>query len=208
MKKNCYILLAVGLMILIDSMGAMSYFQRSFMKVIMFGLIPYVILLKTNKALPNLKRDQNLKYILFLCFFIIFVVLGGAYVLNHFGLFEHVKGSLSHQVGVNSSNYPYVFIYIVLINGPLEEFFFRHFSYNSEWKMKRLTTSVLFSIYHVGMLFTMFDWYIFLLAIIGLIIVSLFFMMINTKKDSILNSVLVHMAANLAINIVGWFLIM
>ena len=208
MKKKLYILLAVGLMIMVDSMGFMSYFERSFIKVILFGLLPLVVLRKTKQDLPNLKRDQYLKYILGLSFFIIVSILLGAYVLNHYGLFNQVQGSLAQQVGVTKHNYPFVFIYIVFINGPLEEFFFRHFSYESKWRFKGLSTSLLFSLYHVGMLFTMFDWYLFLLAMSGLVLVSLFFVAVNTKENSLLNSILLHMAANFAINVVGWFLIM
>ncbi|HEY4537183.1 MAG TPA: CPBP family intramembrane glutamic endopeptidase [Erysipelothrix sp.] len=208
MKKKLYILIAVALMIFVDSRGGMSYFQRSLIKIILFGFVPFIMLRWRKEALPNLKSNQYLKYIIGLSLVIIVSILLGAYGLNHYGLFDQVQGSLAQQVGVTKYNYPFVFIYIVLINGPLEEFFFRHFSYESKWHFKGLSTSLLFSLYHVGMLFTMFDWYLFLLAMSGLVLVSLFFIAVNTRKHSILNSILLHMAANFAINLVGWFLIM
>src|SRR5699024_3591545 len=120
-----------------------------------------------------------------------------------FGMLSVVKDSLSSQVGVNPDNYPFVFIYIIFINGPLEEFFFRHFTVK-----KQIISSFLFSIYHVGMLWTMFSCYIFSLSFFGLVLLGYIFILMNTKRNSILNSITLHMASNLAINPVGWMIIM
>lgn len=203
MKKKIYIITVSILMILIDASGQFSYLQRSIIKLSVFGLIPFMLIYKTNKKYPNLRPNKYFKLILGLSIFVIVAVFIGAAILNNFDLLSFVKKSLETQVGVNKNNFPYIFLYIVLINGPLEEFFFRYFAND-----KTLFGSVLFSVYHVGMLFTMFPWYIFIMAIFGLILVGFVFSFINGEDDSILNSIIVHMAANIAINGVGWFLIM
>ena len=199
--------LAVISMIIIDTSGHFSYFLRSFIKVILFWLIPFVYLNNKSLRTPNLKNDKHFKTILIAMLGIIVGVFLGAYILNNFGLLDNVKVSVGDKVGVSNKNYPFVFIYIVLINGPLEEFFFRYFIPDISYRFPKSISSFLFAIYHVGMLYTMFPWYIFTAAIIGLMIVGYFFQYIN-KEPSILNSILLHMAANFAINTVGWLLIM
>lgn len=200
--------IVVLLMIFIDSSGSFTYFSRSFIKVTLMGILPLSYLYIKGKALPNLRKDQYFKYIVILMIVIIFVIIGGAWILNQFAFLDQVKDSLARQVGVNAGNYPWVFLYIVLINGPLEEIFFRHVLLQLKIPYKNIFSSFLFAVYHVGMMFTMFPWFIFALGILGLMAVGYFFIRINTEVNSILNSVLIHMAANLAINTVGYFLIM
>lgn len=203
MKRNLYIMAAVVLMIMVDASGYFTYLGRSIIKVIIFGLVPYILLRKNHDDLPTLEKDHYFKHILIFSIVIVISVLVAAYILNHFGMLSLVKDSLSSQVGVNPDNYPFVFIYIIFINGPLEEFFFRHFTVK-----KPIISSFLFSIYHVGMLWTMFPWYIFGLSVLGLVLVGYIFILMNTKRNSILNSITLHMSANLAINLVGWMIIM
>jgi membrane protease YdiL (CAAX protease family) len=208
MNKKLFMILTVILLITIDMLGIFSYLQRSLLKILLFGIVPLLSLKHRNMPFPNLKKGVNLKGIVLLSVIIIVGLLGGAYLLSYFGLFDNVQVSLANQVGVVKSNYPYVFVYVVLINGPLEEFFFRHYVYIQDFKYRKFVSSLLFSIYHVGMLFTMFPWYLFVLLIGGLMLVGYFFLMINTRKHSLLNSILVHMAANFAINLVGWVIVM
>lgn len=208
MKTKIFILVSVFLMILMDASGMFSYFQRSIIKCVVFGVIPFILLQRKNIKLPTLKRNDQTKYIVVFSVIVVILILIGASVLNNLGMFNAVKDSLTNQVGVHRSNYPYVFVYIVLINGPLEEYYFRYYLLQQNSKSQTLLSSGLFAIYHVGMLFTMFDWYLFILAIVGLMLVGFVFIKINSPKNSILNSIILHMAANIAINIVGWMLIM
>ena len=125
--------------------------------------------------------------------------------------FDQVPDSLSNQVGVSLNNYLWVSLYIILINGPLEEFFFRYFVMKNTWFKSHFVlvsvSSFLFAIYHVGMLFTMFDFYVFIIAILGLMIVGMFFIWLNHQNKGILYSVLIHMFANAGINLVGYIIL-
>lgn len=213
MNKKTYLLLLgfTLVMMLIDIQGGFSYWGRSLLKISFFGLIPLMMFYRQIHLSDLFKKGKHLKLIVgtsvvvLLGFGLIFLVL------NHYALFEGVKASLSNQVGVNTSNYPLVFIYVVLINGPLEEFFFRYLLQKSTWPFSStlmlVVSSFFFAIYHVGMLFTMFPWYLFGLAIIGLMGVGIFFSTLNRLNDSINYSIIVHMAANIAINTIGAFLL-
>ena len=97
------------------------------------------------------------------------------------------------------------------MNSFLEEFFFRGFGFIT---LKKYTTrkvayifsSVLFAIYHVGMLVGMFGFGALLLLLFGLIIGGCIFNFLNELNDNVYPSWFVHMFANFAINTVGFIL--
>lgn len=199
-------------MILIDHAGIFSYWGRSALKIMMFGIIPAMIISKTHTWTTIFSKGRYLKHVLLLGALIFLVVLAGYWLLDGIIAFDQVPDALAQNVGVTLDNFLWVFIYIVLINGPLEEFFFRYFMLNRPYDIHPMImawiSSFLFAIYHVGMLFSMFHFSVFLLAIAGLMIVGLFFIWINQKSKGILYSVLLHMFANGAINLVGWIILL
>ena len=203
-----YVVAVVFMMNALDASTVVGYFPRAAIKFCLFAVFPYFYLKSQHLPMPTLKHDQYLKKVLFLMAVIIAFILIGSLGFHRLGFLNNVKNSLATVSGVTAKIYPLVFLHVVFINGPLEELFFRHNILQLEIKYKKLVSSLLFAIYHVGMLYTMFPWYIFLLVIAGLMFVGYFFVFVNTKKYSILNSILIHMAANFAINIVGWMLLM
>ncbi len=195
-------------MMLIDSKGGYSYLTRSIIKVLIFGFVPMLLLKWQGISMPNLKKDSNLKKILAFGLVVIAFAFIVGYILLSFNLLGDVKESLATTVGVNEKIYPFVYIYIVFVNGPLEEFFFRYSAIKIiKNKFSYLISSFLFAIYHIGMLRTMFPWYLFMAMVLGLMIVGYLFIKINTREGSILNSIVVHMSANFAINTIGLLLI-
>ena len=201
----------VVMMIIIDHSGLFSYWGRSIIKISMFGLIPSLYLTLTKSWTPVFTKGKHLPSVLLFGFVIFIVTVAGYFLVSQFISFDQVPDSLNNQVGVSLDNYLWVSIYIVLINGPLEEFFFRYFIMLNSWFKNRLVliivSSFLFAIYHVGMLFTMFDFYVFVLAILGLMIVGVFFIWLNHQNKGILYSVLIHMFANAGINLVGYIIL-
>ncbi len=201
----------VAIMIMIDHSGMFSYWGRSLLKIGMFALIPMMWLTINQGWSIIIKKGQYLKHVLTFGLVVFGVVILGYLLLSRFISFDDVPESLNNQVGVSLDNYLWVSIYIVFINGPLEEFFFRYFIMSQAWFKKRvwliLISSFLFAIYHVGMLFTMFDFYVFVLAIVGLMIVGVFFIWLNDKNKGILYSIILHMFANAGINLVGYIIL-
>jgi membrane protease YdiL (CAAX protease family) len=197
----------VLIMIAVDVAGGFSYWSRSAIKVTMFGIIPGFFLGSKQSLKTLFSKGKYLKYVVIFSLLIVGIVIGGYFILNQFGVFETVSTSLTNQVGVTLANYPYVFVYVILLNGPLEEFYFRFIMMDvdlfSSKTVQAVFSSFLFAIYHVGMLFTMFSFYLFILAILGLMLVGFVFIKINEHNEGILYSTILHMAANVGINIVG-----
>ncbi len=194
-------------MMFIDVRGGSSYLTRSILKVIIFGVIPITFLKYQKIEMPNLKINKISKKVLIFAIISTIAIICTGVLLIKLGMLENVRDSLANSVGVKPSNYILVFLYIVFINGPLEEIFFRHSMLmicNS--KLKTLISSFLFAIYHIGMLRGMFDFYLFVTAVLGLMLVGYLFIKINISKNSILNSVILHMFANLGINTIGFFI--
>ena len=92
----------------------------------------------------------------------------------------------------------------------VEEFFFRGFVYQHFSKISTnlgyLVSSALFSIYHVLIMFTIFNWIMGVLAIIGLMIVGILLAYINKSNKSIINSWIVHIFADLGVVTIGLYL--
>jgi len=213
-KQYSYYALLIGLsiiMVIIDSMGGFAYWLRSLIKIVIFGLLPAMVLIYNKHKFNVWDKGKHIKVVLLTSVVVVSVVISVFYLLLPYGVFDFVVNSLETQVGVNTNNYPFVFIYIVLVNGPLEEFFFRYVMQLDEFSMSKskriILSSLFFSIYHVGMLYNMFAWYLFAFAIIGLVIVGIFFSWVNSFNRGITYSIIIHMAANLAINTIGAILL-
>ena len=119
--------------------------------------------------------------------------------------------SLTSGMGITAENFLYVSLYISLMNSFLEEFFFRGYGFITlkKYTSRRFAyifSSVIFAIYHVGMLVDMFNIWTSLLLLVGLIIGGCIFNYLNEANDNIYPSWFVHMFANFAINTIGFIL--
>ena len=97
------------------------------------------------------------------------------------------------------------------MNSFLEEFFFRGYGFITlkKYTSRRFAyifSSVIFAIYHVGMLVDMFNIWTSILLLVGLIIGGCIFNYLNEANDNIYPSWFVHMFANFAINTIGFIL--
>jgi membrane protease YdiL (CAAX protease family) len=114
-------------------------------------------------------------------------------------------------MGITADNFLYVSLYISLCNSFLEEFFFRGFGFmtlkkHTSQKIAYIFSSAVFAVYHIGMLFEMFNIGVLLLLMFGLIVGGCIFNFLNERNDNIYPSWFVHMFANFAINTVGFIL--
>jgi len=107
---------------------------------------------------------------------------------------------------ITSRNAIFVFIYIVVINAALEQFFFRGFVFMSLYRMNlkryaHIYSSLLFALYHVPILFNAVSVGILILCTAGLVVAGLIFNVLAIKCKSITGSLIVHISANLALNL-------
>ena len=201
---------------LIDAFVHPNYFLKIPVKIFFFLALPLMFFVKNKdifddfKKLFIFKKDVILASLL-LGIGVYEVIVCGYFLTRNIIDFSNVTSGLTEGMGITADNFIYVSLYISLMNSFLEEFFFRGFGFIT---LKKYTTrkfayifsSVLFAVYHIGMLIGMFDFGALLLLLLGLIAGGCIFNRLNELTDNIYPSWFVHMFANFAINTVGFVL--
>lgn len=220
MKRKVFIIISITLLSLlvtyVDAVIKPNYFIKIPFKILAFILIPIFYFLvnkdeqKEFKKLFKYKRKDIKKGIMIGLPIYIMIVLGYLLTRNIFD-FSNVAPNLSNTMGITKNNYFLVALYIPFLNSFQEEFFFRGYGFISlKKKTSRLFayifTSIMFAIYHIGMMIGSFDWYLMILLLIGLIVGGCVFNYLNEKNDNIYVSWIVHMFINFGINTVGGIL--
>jgi len=219
-RKRNYILLSVVLFSLavtfIDAVVHPPYFSKIPIKVLFFLALPMLFFVFWREEWYGFKtlfrfQKKGLLISLLLGITIFGVILSGYFVTRGFIDFSGVTSSLTEGMGITADNFIWVAIYISIMNSFLEEFFFRGFGFITLKKYVNVRfayffSPVLFAIYHVGMLFGMFHPAVLALLMFGLIVGGLLFNALNDKLGNIYPSWFVHMAANFAINTIGFIL--
>ena len=219
-NKKLYIILSLVIFSLavtcIDAFVHPPYFSKIPIKILFFLALPmlfFVIWRGEWSEFKSLFRFQKkgLLISLLLGLAIFGVILGGYFALRGVIDFSGVTASLTSGMGITAENFVWVAIYISIMNSFLEEFFFRGFGFITLKKYVNIKfayffSPVLFAIYHVGMLVGMFHPAVLALIMFGLIVGGLIFNALNDKLGNIYPSWLTHMAANFAINTIGFIL--
>jgi membrane protease YdiL (CAAX protease family) len=109
---------------------------------------------------------------------------------------------------ITAANFIFIAIYITLGNSLLEEFFFRGFIFLNlrqlgKEKFAYLFSALLFAIYHISIFQSWFTLPLMLLSLFGLFTIGIVFNWLNTKTNTIINSWIVHIFADLAIILIG-----
>ena len=138
-------------------------------------------------------------------------VQAGYFVLKGFIDLNNISAVLENNLGISKENFIFVSLYISFFNSLLEELFFRGFSFltlkkYSSKKYSYIISAFAFSIYHVSILANWFNPIIYIIFIAGLFVTGIFFNLLNDRYDNIYNSWIVHMAANISINIIGFMM--
>ena len=165
-KKNIYIVISVFMLSIlvtfVDAIIQPNYFVKIPIKVIFFLAIPmsFFALHKTEyksfKSLFSFRKEGILRS-LFLGLLVYIAILGGYFLTRNIIDFSNVTSNLSESMGITAGNFIYVSLYISLMNSFLEEFFFRGYGFitlkkNTNRVFAYLFSSLLFAIYHIGML--------------------------------------------------------
>lgn len=200
----------------IDAFVQPNYFVKIPIKILFFLALPMLFFAKNKEAFQDFKKmfvfkKGGILKALLLGTGIYAVIVGGYFLVRNVIDFSNVTSSLTDGMGITAENFIYVSLYISLMNSFLEEFFFRGFGFIT---LKKYTTrkvayafsSVLFAVYHVGMLVGMFRFWVLPLLLLGLITGGCIFNYLNESNDNIYPSWFAHMFANFAINTVGFIL--
>lgn len=201
------------LMMLTDGIWQPGYWVKSAVKIAVFLVLPLAIspFLKLP-VLEHLRPDKAsmLKGGL-LGLATVTVILGAYFLLGSYIDLSAVPRALEQDTGITKDNFIFVALYIALCNSFLEEFFFRGFAY---LRLKEETgktfaavfSSALFALYHAGMLITMLNPLLYILALAALFFCGLFFIYLD-RRGNLWAAWLVHIGANIGINLIAMILL-
>lgn len=209
------VLFSCILMSITDIYIKLDYFNKSFLKLILFGGLPLIYCLFHKKISlkdyfkVGCKKQLLLSLLLGLVIYIF--IISAYFIVRNFIDLDEISNSLGKSLKVGKDNFLFVAIYISFINSLLEEFFFRGFVFLSLKKYSPrifayVFSAFAFSLYHIAIIINWFNIFLFLLILFGLVIAGILFDWLNEKNKNIYNSWLVHMFANLAINTIGLFM--
>ena len=216
-KRNIILIVLVGCLIMgvVDAVIKPNYLIKSFIKVLLFSIMPILYSRYYKdldlKSLFKINDKKEVVIALLSGLAIFSFILGSYFLLGRFFDFSNIVSSLSENIGVKSSNFIFVSIYISFANSLLEEFFFRGFAFLklkevSSRKFAYIFSALAFSLYHLAMMIGWFDIVLFTLTMLGLFVGGLIFNYFNEKYKNIYVTWLIHMFANFAINFIGLIL--
>ena len=214
-KRNALIILGLSLALcvcmgLVDAILSPPYAIKSAIKLVLFGAIPIIYMICTKTFAPGRLFSLDKKHfalILPLAFGIFAVIMVAFFALRGFIDFSSVTDSVTSDAGVTRENFVFVALYIALVNSLLEEFFFRGFCFFGMLPLGAplayVVSALLFSAYHIAFMDGWLSPVIFALALLGMAMGGAIFAFLNHKTKSLLPSWFVHMASNLATNLIG-----
>lgn len=211
-----FAVLAIVIMSFTERYLTLGYWFKSLIKLVVFGSL---IVLYSRYTHKSIKEIINFKFRLpgkklFIVMILVYLIVIAAYFIFKDQLnLEALKNSLFSKEQLTRDNFYWIFIYIIVINSFLEESFFRGFLFNAFKKNSMLLTgylfaSLMFAIYHIGIISSWFNPLVFVTAMIGLLGAGIMLQYIEERYDNLLASYLVHSFANIAINTIGTFMIL
>ncbi len=208
------VILGCIVMAYVDAILRPEYVVKSTIKIITFVGISLSLI----KIIPNLNyktlfavNKKGVPVTVALSGAIFSVILLSYFLLGSFFDLTAITESLTESMAITADNFIFVSVYIAIVNSFLEEFFFRGVAFLKlrdhapKW-VAHAFSSIVFSLYHVAMMIWWFDIALFALMVLALIIGGLIFNVLSDMYDNIYLSWMVHMFANIAINIVGFHL--
>ena len=217
-KQLAYPLLAAVIflvcMIAAEQILAPPYAVKSALKLALILLLTGIGIRLSGKDWKTCIRFRKMQHPAALIAFMIAVipaVLLGFFLLRNQLDLPSIRQGLMEKEQLTRQNCLFVFAYIALCNSFLEEYFFRRFAFlelRERWGRlpAYLFSSFSFAAYHIAMMIGWFSPSVFVLTVTGLAIGGAVFDFLDEKSGGIMNSWMVHMFANLAINTVGCIL--
>ena len=218
MKKQACAILTILLagcaaMAVVDGAIQPGYAVKSAVKLLLFLGLPLLWSRRAGVSLRPLfaRPRQGLGLALLTGAGVFAVVFGGFLLTRGIFDFSRLTATLTAGTGVNRQNFPFVALYISLVNSLLEEFFFRGFGFLLLRRFlpqpAALPLSCLaFALYHVAMTLGWYALPVQLLTLTGLAAGGWIFCRLDQRSGSIWLSWIVHLGANLATNAVGFLL--
>lgn len=212
MKKNMlffYAISSLTLLFLIEQGLTVAYTTKTIAKIFLFGVIPFMLFYKKGLRFLLFKKvdRKSSSAALLLGISIMSIIVIAFIKLRIFIDIDALLIALAN-IGVTSSTFPFIALYILFGNSLLEEIFFRGFltSFFIRTSARVLIPSFLFAVYHMTIFLTWFSAPLLLLAVVGLWIGGITFQLVNEKSETILPSWIIHLFADTGILVIGLYI--
>lgn len=224
-KKNLNYIIATSILVVLllyffDQVMTVNYMSKIVLKITLFVIFPVVYTMRTGEnvlqsSISNIKTNKfktrrwNVGVVLGV---IIFVVLIVTYIfIKPYIDSDQLVFEFQEKYKINKSNILYYSFYLVFINSFLEEFFFRGFLFLNIKKLGFRKTayafsSLLFAVYHIANFQNWFSLPVFILSLVGLFVGGCIFNYLDDKQETFLNSWFVHICADLAVVLIGFYI--
>ena len=199
----------------IDQIMQMTYVNKTAIKLVFLLLIPilYVFITKDQYLSSSIRKPflSNKESTLIVSSIVFFGIIALFFIFqNQFNTATLIM-ELEEKYKINASNFIFYGLYIIIFNSFIEEFFFRGFIFLNfknlgHKKLGYAFSSTAFALYHIAIFQNWFSTSIFILSLLGLIAGGLLFDYLDDLTDSFVNSWLVHLSADLAIILIGFYL--
>jgi len=213
MKRGLFITLA-GIIVLlwVEQVLAVPYGWKTLAKILLFLVIPLLVFPGEVRQFMAFRKTEprQIRIALRAGAGVMATIFAAYLLLSRLIDEEALTGDLAGRVGVTGVVYPFVALYILFGNSLLEEFFFRGVlpaQFRGHPRAGLTIPPLLFAVYHIAIFLPWFDLPILLLAVAGLWAGGVIFQLANGRDGTILPSWVIHMAADLAILMIGAFMI-
>lgn len=209
-------LLAVIVMSITEKLITSGYWTKSIIKIAVFAsaviLYSFLTKRKINDVINIKKRLPSRKLLLMMVTVYLIIIVAYLLFKDQVDL-TNIRNNLINKEHLTRDNFYWIFLYIIIINSFLEESFFRGFVFHAFKDVHKpllgfVYGSLLFAVYHVGIISSWFNIFVFIISMIGLTGAGIVLQYIEERYNNILASYLVHGFANIAINTIGTFMIL
>jgi uncharacterized protein len=203
-------LITCGLLAFIEHGMDINYLIKTGLKIFLFFLTIriYSLVFKDFhfKAVVSLEKItfQEWRRIVILGFASAAIVLIAYLVFLPLIDLNSIRTDLTERLGITTTTYIIVGLYVTFGNSFLEEYFFRGFIFfNMSRRVGYLYSPLLFATYHIPMIMLWFSPAIIILCFVGLWIIGVVFHMVNEKNRTIWASWMIHICADIMIILIG-----
>ena len=215
MKRTiiAYSIICLLILHVVEQILMTPYIIKTIVKIPMFTLFPFVIqhnLLKSKFSIRIKKSEQ--RFILIWSVFVFVISFVVAIALKSLIDIEAIGSDLSNRMKLSNRDMVLAALYTIFINSLIEEYFFRGFIFQEllkqGWhKPAYIISSTAFAIYHVSIFAAWFDIGLMMVTLLGLFSGGLIFAYFVKKTESILASWFIHVSADLALIIFGFWML-
>lgn len=204
-----YSLIACGLLYITENIYHPVYSVQMLQKIVSFLIIPLLLAYIWKQSVGRAGQINRKSIIYGVSLWLIsMVVIGVTYILLRDIIDWSAIGASMESRGINQTTFVLVFLYIMFGNSLLEEYFFRGIVHAQILKFSiygaYITSSLMFSLYHITIFGTWFSGWILGLALFGLIAGWVFFSWLYERTGGIWSAWIFHIFADLAILIIGY----